>query len=192
MSVLLLGAAYAAPSDVASAEKERIARFKASGGDIQAIFKKHLGAGDYAAIEAAATRLADWADEMPSYFPAGSDSEGAKPEIWEDFDDFKAKAAANAAATCAIEILKCSPFRLLAKAIPSLPTINSWKATPASAHILVSLLFIARDALVTSGYWTPIPLQNSFMPPPVPVDSTTGVLKPLDCPNFSAAIVENG
>jgi hypothetical protein len=66
MSVLLLGAAYAAPSDVASAEKERIARFKASGGDIQAIFKKHLGAGDYAAIEAAATRLADWADEMPS------------------------------------------------------------------------------------------------------------------------------
>ena len=98
MSVLLLGAAYAAPSDVASAEKERIARFKASGGDIQAIFKKHLGAGDYAAIEAAATRLADWADEMPSYFPAGSDSEGAKPEIWEDFDDFKAKAAANAAA----------------------------------------------------------------------------------------------
>ena len=37
-----------------------------------------------------------------------------------------------------------------------------------------------------------MPLQNSFMPPPVPVDSITGVLKPLDWPNFSATMVAKG
>jgi len=55
-----------------------------------------LKAGDVAAIEAAAGRMVDWAEEMPSYFPAGSDSEGAKPEIWQNFSDFEEKAAANA------------------------------------------------------------------------------------------------
>lgn len=78
--------------------ERRIKRFKTSGSDIQAIFKKHLGAGDYAAIDAAATRIGDWADVLPDHFPAGSSSEGAKPEIWLDFDDFTAKASANAQA----------------------------------------------------------------------------------------------
>ena len=78
--------------------ERRIKRFKSSGSDIQAIFKKHLGAGDYAAIDAAATRIGDWADVLPDHFPAGSSSEGAKPEIWLDFDDFTAKASANAQA----------------------------------------------------------------------------------------------
>jgi len=93
---LVLGAAIAAPGTSDSVVDQREKRFEASGADIQAIFKTHLKAGDVAAIEAAAGRMADWAEEMPSYFPAGSDSEGAKPEIWQNFSDFEEKAAANA------------------------------------------------------------------------------------------------
>ena len=41
----------------------------------------------------------------------------------------------------------------------------------------VPLSLMAREALAMSGMSTPTPAQNSLMPPPVPVDSTTGVLK---------------
>ncbi len=54
-----------------------------------------------------------------------------------------------------------------------------------------SLLVMRREALVTSGVWTPTPEQNSFMPPPVPVDSTIGVL-PDFWPKRSATAVVNG
>ncbi len=74
--------------------ESRVKRFKQSGGDIQAIFKQHLPAGNFAAIEAAAKRLAVWADEMPAQFPQGSESVGADDDIWDDFSDFEAKAAA--------------------------------------------------------------------------------------------------
>src|SRR3546814_19465106 len=43
-----------------------------------------------------------------------------------------------------------------------------------------------------SGWPTPTPAQNSLKPPPVPVDSTTGVLKLPVLPNCSATAVENG
>ena len=82
--------------------EKRIKRFKQSGADIQAIFKKHIAAGDYVAIEKAATRIADWADVMPNYFPAGSSSKGARAEIWDNFSDFEAKAQANAKAARAV------------------------------------------------------------------------------------------
>ena len=49
-----------------------------------------------------------------------------------------------------------------------------------------------RDALVTSGCSTPTPSQNSFRPPPEPVDSMTGVLKPEVLPKVSATAVANG
>lgn len=78
--------------------QKRVARFKQSGADIQAIFKMHLAAGDYTAIEEAALRLAAWADEMPDHFPAGSHSKGARDEIWDNFPDFKSKAEAFAMA----------------------------------------------------------------------------------------------
>ena len=67
-------------------------RFKQSGADIQAIFKKHMGAGNFAAIEQAATRMAAWGEEMPDAFPTGSNSVGADPAIWENFSDFENKA----------------------------------------------------------------------------------------------------
>jgi hypothetical protein len=51
---------------------------------------------------------------------------------------------------------------------------------------------IRRDALVMSGWSTPTPAQNSFMPPPVPVLSMIGVLNLLLRPNSSATAVANG
>ena len=72
--------------------ESRVKRFKQSGGDIQAIFKKHLGAGNFAAIQDAAARMAAWGDDMPDAFPADSNSIGADKAIWKNFSDFEAKA----------------------------------------------------------------------------------------------------
>ena len=49
-----------------------------------------------------------------------------------------------------------------------------------------------REAFAMSGCSVPTPAQNNFSPPPLPVLSTTGVLKPLVFPNCSATAVENG
>ena len=43
-----------------------------------------------------------------------------------------------------------------------------------------------------SGVLTPMPAQNSFKPPPEPVDSTTGVLKSVFLPKRSETAVANG
>ena len=83
--------------------EKRVKRFKQSGADIQAVFKKHLPAGDYAAIEAAALRMAAWGDEMPDAFPAGSRSVGADDALWDNFPDFKAKSEAMAEASRALK-----------------------------------------------------------------------------------------
>ena len=84
------------PAADASIVEKRVHRFKQSGAAIQSVFKQHLGNDDFAAIAEAATLIADWADVMPDYFPAGSTSPGARDDIWADFDDFKSKAADNA------------------------------------------------------------------------------------------------
>lgn len=88
--------------------EQRVKRFKQSGGDIQAIFKKHLGAGDFTAIQEAAARMAVWGDEMPDAFPAGSDSIGADPAIWDNKSDFDAKAEEFAAAARALQTAAAS------------------------------------------------------------------------------------
>lgn len=94
-----VGASAHEPGNYESAiVEERVKRFKLSGSDIQAVFKKHLGAGDFAPIEEAAERMARWADEMPDAFPKGSVSMGADNAIWENFPDFKQKAEEHAAA----------------------------------------------------------------------------------------------
>src|SRR5687767_11954889 len=49
-----------------------------------------------------------------------------------------------------------------------------------------------RDALATSGVLSPTPSQKSLMPPPVPVDSTTGAGKAEVCAKRSATVVEKG
>jgi cytochrome c556 len=101
---LVLSAALAVPATAAMAHEpgtyespiveQRVKRFKQSGGDIQAIFKKHLAAGNYAAIEEAAARMAAWGKDMPAAFPEGSNSVGADAAIWENFSDFESKADA--------------------------------------------------------------------------------------------------
>lgn len=78
--------------------EKRVKRFKQSGGDIQAVFKKHIPAKDFAAVEEAALRMAAWGDEMPDAFPRGSNSVGARASLWDNFSDFKAKAEAQATA----------------------------------------------------------------------------------------------
>ena len=86
----------------------RVKRFKQSGADIQAIFKKHMGAGNFAAIEEAAARMAAWGAEMPDAFPAGSKSVGAEPAIWENFSDFENKAEAFAKAAAKLKTAAAS------------------------------------------------------------------------------------
>ncbi|MEC7209308.1 MAG: cytochrome c [Pseudomonadota bacterium] len=93
------------PAADASIVEKRVHRFKQSGAAIQSVFKQHLGNDDFAAIAEAATLIADWADVMPDYFPAGSTSPGARDDIWADFDDFKSKAADNAKAARALQKL---------------------------------------------------------------------------------------
>jgi hypothetical protein len=76
---------------------------------------------------------------------------------------------------------------------PSKPMlISTISFTPFFWQVSNSPFFMRREALVTSALSTPTPSQKIFMPPPVPVDSTTGVLPSLDLPNCSATAVVNG
>ena len=62
-----------------------------------------------------------------------------------------------------------------AKAIPSRPTCNSViSVTPFCWQVSNSLAFMRREALAMSGLSAPTPLQNSWMPPPLPVASMMG------------------
>lgn len=63
--------------------------------------------------------------------------------------------------------------------------------TIAGATLNLGIL-IRREALVISGCSTPTPAQNSFKPPPEPVDSILGVLNLEVLPNCSATTVANG
>ena len=76
--------------------------------------------------------------------------------------------------------------------MPSKPTLISTGVAPLALQSASSLSLMAREALVKSGVPSPTPEQNSFMPPPVPVDSTTGVLNWPPWPSFSATAVVNG
>jgi hypothetical protein len=62
---------------------------------------------------------------------------------------------------------------------------------PFAAHFSTSLDLIAREAFVKSGWLAPVPAQNSFIPPPVPVDSITGAVLP-SAAKVSPTIVVKG
>ncbi len=107
----------------------------------------------------------------------------------------------SSAGTCAAsarqiwprEISSCGPVDTLAMTMPSKPIGNSrMSRTPLVWHSAYSLGNIRRDAPVISGRSMPTPEQKSCMPPPVPVDSTTGVGKSVRAPKLSATAVENG
>ena len=65
-------------------------------------------------------------------------------------------------------------------------------ATPFFLQSSRSESLMAREASLMSGVSGPTPEQNSLKPPPVPVDSTTGVLNFPPLPSASATVVANG
>src|SRR5262245_1096128 len=85
-----------------------------------------------------------------------------------------------------------APDLELASTIPSKPILISTGVTPAALQVASSASLMGRDAFAKSGVPSPTPAQNSFMPPPVPVDSTTGVLNLPAWPSFSATAVVKG
>ena len=80
-----------------------------------------------------------------------------------------------------------------ATTIPSKPILFSViLVMPFFAHSLTSLDFILLEAFVMSGVEGPLPAQNSFKPPPEPVDSMIGALCSVPLPKFSATTVAKG
>jgi cytochrome c556 len=76
--------------------KDRMDRFKENKESIKAI-KANLG-GDASVIAKEALAIQNWANQMTDFFPEGSTQSPSEalPAIWENFEDFKARAAANA------------------------------------------------------------------------------------------------
>lgn len=90
-------------------------------------------------------------------------------------------------------MLSCGVAVELARTMPSKPILISViSVTPFLAQVSSSDFFTAREALLMSAVSTATPSQNSLKPPPVPVLSTTGVLKFVVRPNSSATRVVNG
>ena len=79
--------------------KDRMDGFSRSKDNMKAI-RGHLAEEDLQAVVPLAREIRDWATTIPDYFPEGSDGSPseAAPEIWTDFDGFKAAAEANYAA----------------------------------------------------------------------------------------------
>ncbi len=86
------------------------------------------------------------------------------------------------------------PLLAFATTIPSKPIfISVISVMPFFAHSFTSFILILLDALVMSGVDGPLPAQNNLRPPPEPVDSMIGALKPLSAlPNSSATTVAKG
>ena len=86
------GVAAVAGEDVI---KTRQADMKANGEALKAIDAIIKANGNAADVIAPANKIAATAALIPSLFPAGSDQgdTGANKEIWDKFDDFKAKAS---------------------------------------------------------------------------------------------------
>jgi len=96
----LIGAGFAitamAHNGATGIVKERMDLFSRNKDHLKAI-KAHFAADDLPAIIPLAEQIRDFAADMPSYFPEGSDEaeSEAAPEIWVDFDGFTAAAAQN-------------------------------------------------------------------------------------------------
>jgi len=102
LAILLLALSMASPAFAADLVETRKANFKQSGQILKAV-RGQIAASDWQAIADGAQKIADWAEKMPEYFPASAPSRGAAPSIWENFDDFKSKAADNRKAALALK-----------------------------------------------------------------------------------------
>lgn len=92
-----IGTAGISPSDAQMSDiaKQRVAAMKQNGGNLKKLGAA-VAAGDNAAAAAAAGAINKVASQIPSLFPEGSGTGDtrAKPEIWQDFADFRSKANA--------------------------------------------------------------------------------------------------
>lgn len=84
--------AQAHEPEAGTIEAERVNGFKASAKGIQAVFKVHLPAEDFAAIATYGEEMALWGKRLPSLFPEGSESEYTQKDIWKNWKDFEEKA----------------------------------------------------------------------------------------------------
>ena len=89
--------------------KDRMDRFKDSQNALKMIAAA-IKAQDFNAIDAPAQLIAHWGDEMARYFPDGSNPppSEALDIIWQDMDQFKAMANANANAAKRLQQLAIS------------------------------------------------------------------------------------
>jgi cytochrome c556 len=90
-----------APALAADPVEERKLNFKANGGAMRAMGGQ-LAIDDFAGISAGAQTIANWASKMTSYFPEGSESSGARDEIWFEFETFTGLAQKNREAALAL------------------------------------------------------------------------------------------
>lgn len=80
---------------------ERKANFKANAGALRAMGGL-IGAEDFDGIAAQANKISAWASVMPEYFPKGSESDGARDDIWFEFERFTALSVENKMAADAV------------------------------------------------------------------------------------------
>lgn len=99
----LVIAILSAPAMASDVVAERKANFKANGGAMRAMGGL-IGAGDFDAIAANADKISRWASVMPDYFPEGSESDGAKEDIWFEFERFTALSIDNKNAADALKM----------------------------------------------------------------------------------------
>ncbi len=93
MFIVMMVTAASAHADVITERKEN---FRANVKSLKLI-QPAIQDGDRETIINEAEAIARWAKAMPEFFPNGSDmgDTKARPEIWENWDDFLAKSAAN-------------------------------------------------------------------------------------------------
>lgn len=93
MFFVMVVMAASANADVITERKEN---FRANVKSLKLI-QPAMEQGDMETISKEAESIASWAKAMPEFFPQGSDmgNTKARPEIWENWDDFLAKSAAN-------------------------------------------------------------------------------------------------
>lgn len=103
---IAFGTMSISPSDAQQSDitKERVAAMKQNGGNLKKLGAA-VAAGDNAAAAAAAAEINEVASRIPSLFPEGSGAgeTNAKPDIWQDFADFRSKA--NAVETASAKIV---------------------------------------------------------------------------------------
>jgi len=76
--------------------KARVAGFERASTSLKAMHRLHLPQGELGKLAGAARDIRNWAGQIPSHFPRGSDAadDRARAEIWEDFERFERLAAA--------------------------------------------------------------------------------------------------